>query len=61
MGLAIIFGLVTLLAVFGVFRELRKKNMFAVTFAVLTVAVFGWFTVMTVIDVIFGGGGSGGH
>jgi uncharacterized membrane protein len=61
MGLAIIFALVTILSVFGIIRELRKKNMFAVGFAFLSVAVFGWFTVMTFIDVIFGGGGSGGH
>jgi uncharacterized membrane protein len=60
MGLAIIFGLVTILALWGVVRELKTKNLMALGFAFITVAVFGWFTVMTVFD-IFTGGGSAGH
>ncbi|KEK26194.1 DUF2759 domain-containing protein [Bacillus gaemokensis] len=49
MGLVIIFALVTLLAVFATLRTLREKNMLAGGFAVATVLVFGWFTVMTVL------------
>jgi Protein of unknown function (DUF2759) len=33
----------------------------AAGFAFLTFAVFGWFTVMTVLDVLVGSGGSTGH
>ncbi|TYS68715.1 DUF2759 domain-containing protein [Sutcliffiella horikoshii] len=50
MPLVIIFGLVTLLCVFGLVRSLKEKNFLAVLFAFGTVAVFGWFTVMTVIE-----------
>ncbi|WP_257345832.1 DUF2759 domain-containing protein [Pseudalkalibacillus decolorationis] len=61
MGLAIIFGLVTLFALAGCIREVKKKNMFSFGFAFLTLAVFGWFTVMTVIDTLGTGGWGGGH
>jgi hypothetical protein len=61
MALAIIFGLVTLFALWAVFRELKKKNVFALGFAFLTLAVFGWFTVMTVIDLFHTGGWVAGH
>ncbi|TCW52405.1 uncharacterized protein DUF2759 [Bacillus thuringiensis] len=49
MGLVIIFALVTLLAVFATLRTLREKNLFAGGFAIATVLVFGWFTIMTVL------------
>jgi len=49
MGLVIIFTLVTLLAVFATLRTLREKNFFASGFAIATVLVFGWFTIMTVL------------
>jgi len=50
MGLVIIFSLVTLLGIYGMFRSLKEKNFLGVFFALGTVAVFGWFTVMTIID-----------
>jgi hypothetical protein len=56
MALAIIFGLVTIFAVLGFFRSLKEKNLFASGFAFLTLAVFGFFTVMTIIDTLKGGG-----
>ena len=42
------FTLVTLLAVFATLRTLREK-LFASGFAIATVLVFGWFTIMTVL------------
>lgn len=60
MGLAIIFAIVTILAALGLLRSLKVKNMLGSGFAFLTFAVFGWFTIMTFIDV-FTGGGSTGH
>lgn len=53
MGLVVIFGLVTLVAAFALFRELSKKNFLAIVFSVLTVGVFGWFTVKTLISILF--------
>jgi hypothetical protein len=50
MGVVIIFSLVTLLAIYGAFTALKNKNFLGVIFAVATLAVFGWFTVMTVIE-----------
>ncbi|WLD92057.1 DUF2759 domain-containing protein [Alkalihalobacillus sp. AL-G] len=61
MGLAIIFGLVTLFALAACVRELKKKHVFSLGFAFLTFAVFGWFTVMTVLDTLSTGGWGGGH
>ncbi|WP_243386336.1 DUF2759 domain-containing protein [Bacillus kexueae] len=49
MGLVIIFTLVTLLGIFAIFRTLKEKNILGFLFAFGTVAVFGWFTVMTFI------------
>jgi len=49
MGLVIIFSLVTLLAVYGIIRSLREKNILGMLFGLGTAAVFGWFTVMTVL------------
>ncbi|MCM3617806.1 DUF2759 domain-containing protein [Sutcliffiella horikoshii] len=50
MPLVIIFGLVTILCVLGLVRSLKEKNFLGVLFAFGTVAVFGWFTVMTIIQ-----------
>ncbi|MBS2969680.1 DUF2759 domain-containing protein [Metabacillus sp. KIGAM252] len=50
MGLVIIFSLISLLAVFGVYRAFKEKNMLGIMFCVATVGVFGWFTIMTVIS-----------
>jgi hypothetical protein len=48
-GLVIIFALVTLLAAYGAVSSLKNKNFLGLFFAVGTLAVFGFFTVMTVI------------
>ncbi|GLH64960.1 MULTISPECIES: DUF2759 domain-containing protein [Bacillaceae] len=49
MGTVIIFALVALLALYGVVRSLRDKNILGVLFGLGAVAVFGWFTIMTVL------------
>ncbi|CAG9619293.1 DUF2759 domain-containing protein [Sutcliffiella rhizosphaerae] len=49
MPLVIIFGLVTILSVLGLVRSVKEKNFMGVLFSFGTVAVFGWFTVMTII------------
>ncbi len=50
MGLVIIFGLVTIVAVFASLGALKSKNKLGLLFAGVSVVVFGWFTVMTVIN-----------
>jgi small-conductance mechanosensitive channel len=50
MGLVIIFGLITILAAFGGYRSLKNKNFLAAFWGVASFLVFGWFTVMTVIE-----------
>jgi predicted cobalt transporter CbtA len=49
MGLVIIFGLVTVLAAIGAFTALKNKNLLGAFWGIASFAVFGWFTVMTVI------------
>ena len=44
-----IFGLIALLALYGMVRSLREKNILGILFGLGTFAVFGWFTVMTVL------------
>ncbi|CAM4130776.1 membrane protein [Bacillus manliponensis] len=50
MGLVIIFALVTLFAVIASLKTLRAKDMLGAGLSVATVLVFGWFTVMTVLN-----------
>ncbi len=50
MGLIIIFALVTLLSVVGTIRSLREKNIMGFVFAAGTLLIFGWFTIMTLIN-----------
>ncbi|MBB2482181.1 MULTISPECIES: DUF2759 domain-containing protein [Heyndrickxia] len=50
MGTVIIFALVTLLALFAVFKTIKNRNPLGFIWAILSVLVFGFFTVMTVIN-----------
>lgn len=50
MGLMIIFALVTLLAGYGTFTALKNKNLLGLVFGAGTFLVFGWFTVMTILN-----------
>jgi hypothetical protein len=50
MGVVIIFALVSILAAYGSFTALKNKNFLGAFFAVATLAVFGWFAIMTVIE-----------
>lgn len=50
MGLVVIFALVTLLSVFSTLKTFKDKNMLGVGFSVATLLVFGWFTIMTVLN-----------
>jgi hypothetical protein len=49
MGTVIIFGLIALLALYGMVRSFRDKNILGILFALGAFAVFGWFTVMTIL------------
>lgn len=48
--LMVIFGLVTILAVFGTYQAFKEKNVLGVLFNFGTFAVFGFFTVMTILN-----------
>lgn len=48
--LMVIFGLVTVLAVVGTFQAFKEKNVLGVLFNFGTFAVFGFFTVMTIVN-----------
>lgn len=49
MGTAIIFALVAILAVFALIRALKNRNVLALVFTFGTLAVFGFFSIMTFI------------
>ncbi|RFU61899.1 DUF2759 domain-containing protein [Bacillus sp. V59.32b] len=50
MQLMIIFGLVTIMAMLAVVKTFKSKNFLGLFFAAGSAAVFGWFTVMTIIE-----------
>ncbi|PLS15247.1 DUF2759 domain-containing protein [Bacillus sp. M6-12] len=50
MGLMIILSLVTILAVFATLSSLKNKNFLGLFFAAGSAAVFGWFTIMTILN-----------
>ena len=49
MGTIIIFLLVAILAIFGTLSALKNKNLLGILFGGGTVAVFGFFAIMTLI------------
>ncbi|GIN89611.1 hypothetical protein J6TS1_22340 [Siminovitchia terrae] len=49
MGTAIIFGLVAILAIFALIGTLKNRSVLGFIFSFGTVAVFGFFAVMTLI------------
>lgn len=58
MFLAILFLLVAILCAWAIARELKRKNFLAVVFASLSFLVFGFFSVATIISIIFIGDGA---
>ncbi|MFC7393350.1 DUF2759 domain-containing protein [Scopulibacillus cellulosilyticus] len=56
MAVGIIFLLIAILCLYGAIRALKKRNIFGAGYAIISLAVFGWFSVMTIIDVLQGGG-----
>lgn len=56
MAIGIMFFLVAILCLIGAIREISKRNFFGAIYAIITLAVFGWFSIMTIIDVLHGGG-----
>lgn len=57
MFLGILTLLVAIFSLIGGYVELKRKNFFSVGFAAVSVAVFGWFSVMTLFSIIFTSGG----
>lgn len=50
MFIAILFLLVAVLCAIAVVREVRNKNLLAIAFSGISVLVFGWFGIMTLIN-----------
>ncbi|KIL48521.1 hypothetical protein KP77_23080 [Jeotgalibacillus alimentarius] len=48
-GLTIILALVTILSVIGTITSFKEKNIMGIFFALASLGVFGWFTVMTIV------------
>ncbi|WEG14278.1 DUF2759 family protein [Pullulanibacillus sp. KACC 23026] len=52
----ILFLLIALLCLAGIFREAKRRNIFGAVYAFIAFAVLGYFSIMTIIDVLNGGG-----
>lgn len=50
MGLVIIFSAIAILAIFSLVGTIRSKNYLGVVFSAATILVFGWFTIMTLLN-----------
>ncbi|WP_433743129.1 DUF2759 domain-containing protein [Falsibacillus pallidus] len=50
MGLVIIFSLVALLAIFASVNAFRTKNILGIIFGLGALGVFGWFSIMTILN-----------
>ena len=48
--LMVIFGLIAILAVVGIFQAIKEKNILSILFNLLAAGVFGWFTIMTIVN-----------
>ncbi|MET3684278.1 membrane associated rhomboid family serine protease [Alkalibacillus flavidus] len=52
-----VFGImmlvVAVLSAFALVRELKRRNFFAVLFAGASLALFGWYSVMTIFSQLF--------
>lgn len=58
MFIAINFILIAVLCAWAVIRELRNKNLLAVAWSGVSLVVFGWFGIMTLVSVLAGTGGA---
>jgi hypothetical protein len=50
--IGILFLIVTIVAIVSVVRQLKIRNYFALLFSVLTVLVFGFFSIRTIISIL---------
>ncbi|MGM9987123.1 MAG: DUF2759 domain-containing protein [Bacillaceae bacterium] len=50
MPLMIILGLVAIISLVGFVKSLKSKNVLGAGFSFASVAVFGWFVVMTLLN-----------
>ncbi|KGR78465.1 DUF2759 domain-containing protein [Ureibacillus manganicus] len=48
--LMVIFALIAVLSLVSAFKSIRNKNVLALIFGIASFAIFGWFTVMTVLN-----------
>ena len=50
MGTVIIFALVAILSVFATISALKNKNVLGIIFGGVSLLMFGWFAVMTILN-----------
>ncbi|WP_085523368.1 DUF2759 domain-containing protein [Tuberibacillus sp. Marseille-P3662] len=51
-----LFIIIALICLWGMLRAIKERNLFGGGYAFVTLLVCGWFGVMTVWDVLQGGG-----
>lgn len=53
MVFGIITLLITILCILGLIKSFKNKNFLAVGYAAIAIAVFGWFSIMTIKLALF--------
>jgi hypothetical protein len=55
--IGVVFLIIALLCLISIFRALKARNFFGAAYSLLAFLVLSWFSVMTLWDIIFRGGG----
>lgn len=57
MVIGVIFLIIAILCLIAIFRAIKTRNFFGAVYSLIAFLVLGWFSVMTLYDIIFQGGG----
>ncbi|WP_027725002.1 DUF2759 family protein [Tuberibacillus calidus] len=57
MVIGVIFLIISILCLISIFRSFKARNILAAIYSLIAFLVLGWFSVMTIWDVLFGTGG----
>lgn len=61
MALGFIFLVISIFAIVGCIRQFKQKNYFGSGYALLTLLLFGWFSIMSIYADIWGTGAVSGE
>ena len=56
MVIGVIFLIIAILCFVSIFRSLKRRNLLGAAYSLVVFLVLGWFSIMTIWDVLHGGG-----